>query len=49
MKTQKTPKRQSHLKTQEWSWRNQAPWTQTILQSDRRQKSMVLAQKQIME
>ena len=37
---------QNNLKKEEWSWRNQAPGLQTILQSYCNQDSMVLAQKQ---
>ena len=46
METQKTPNRQSNLENEEWSWRNQAPWLQTILQSYSNQDNLVLAQKQ---
>ena len=46
METQKTPNNQSSLEKEEWSWRNQASWLQTILQSYSHQYSMVLAQKQ---
>ena len=31
---------------EKWSWRNQAPWLQTTLQSYNNLKSMVLAEKQ---
>ena len=34
------------LKKKKWSWWNQAPWFQTILQSYSHQNCMVLAQKQ---
>ena len=44
--TQKTPNSQSNLEKEKRSWRNQAPWLQTILQSYSNQNSMVLAQKQ---
>ena len=37
---------QSNLEEEKWSWRNQAPQLQTILQSYSNQDSMVLAQKQ---
>ena len=47
METQKTPNSQSNLEKEKWSWRNQAPRLQTILQSYSNQDSMVLAQKQI--
>ena len=46
METQKTPNSQSNLENEKWSWRNQAPCLQTILQSCSNQDSMVLAQKQ---
>ena len=42
METQKTPNSQSNLEKEKWSWRNQAPWLQTILQSYSYQDSMVL-------
>ena len=44
METQKTLKSQRNLEKEKWSWRNQAPWLQTILQSYSHQNSMVLAQ-----
>ena len=46
METQKTPNSQSNLEKEKQSWRNQAPWLQTVLQSYSNQDSMVLAQKQ---
>ena len=46
METQKTPNSKSNLEKEKWSWRNQASWIQTILQSYSNQDSMVLAQKQ---
>ena len=46
METQKTLNSQSCLEKEKWSWRNQAFWLQTILQSYSNQNSMVLAQKQ---
>ena len=46
METQKTPNSQSSLEKEEWSWRNQPSWLQTILQSYSHQDSMVLAQRQ---
>ena len=46
METQKSPNSQSNLEKEKWSWRNQAPWLQTILQSYSHQNNMVLAQKQ---
>ena len=33
METQKTLNSQSNLEKEKWSWRNQAPWLQAILQS----------------
>ena len=46
METQKTMNSQNNLEKEKWSWRNQAPWLQTILQSYSHQNSIVLAQKQ---
>ena len=46
LETQKTKNFQSNLEKEKRSWRNQAPWLQTILQSYSNQDSMVLAQKQ---
>ena len=46
METQKTPNSQSYLEKEKWSWMNQAPGLQTILQSYSNQDSMVLAEKQ---
>ena len=46
METQKTPNSQSNLEKEKWSWKNQAPGLQTILQSYSNQDSMVLEQKQ---
>ena len=46
METQKTPNSQSNLEKEKRSWRNQAPWLQTILQSYSNQDSIVLIQKQ---
>ena len=46
MESQRTLNSQSNLEKEKWSWRNQTPWLQTILQSDSHQNSMVLAQKQ---
>ena len=46
METQKTLNSQSSLEKEEWSWRNQSSWLQTILQSYSHQDSMVLAQKE---
>ena len=42
----RTPNGQSNFEKVKQSWRNQAPWLQTILQSYSDQNSMVLAQKQ---
>ena len=41
METQKTLNSQSNLEEEKWSWRSQAPWPQTILQSYSHQNSMV--------
>ena len=46
IETQKTPNSQSSLEKEEWSWRNQTFWLQTVLQSYSHQDSVVLAQKQ---
>ena len=46
METQKSSNSQSNLEKEKWSWRNQAPQLQIILQSYSNQDSMVLAQKQ---
>ena len=46
METQKTPNSQSNLEGKKRSWKTQAPWLQTILQSYSNQDSMVLTQKQ---
>uniref|UniRef100_A0A8D1PKJ6 Reverse transcriptase domain-containing protein n=1 Tax=Sus scrofa TaxID=9823 RepID=A0A8D1PKJ6_PIG len=46
LEAQKTQNRQRHPKKEKWSWRNQAPGLQTILQSNSRQNCMVLAQRQ---
>ena len=46
METQKTLNSQSNLKKEEWSWRNQSSWLQTILQRYSHNDSMVLTQKQ---
>ena len=43
---QKTSNSQSNLEKEEWNWRNQPSWLQTILQSYSHQDSMVLAWKQ---
>ena len=44
METQKTLNSQSNLEKENWSFRNQAPWLQTILQSYSNLNSIVLAQ-----
>ena len=46
METQKILNSQSSLEGKKWSWRNQTPWLQTILQSYSNQDNVVLAQKQ---
>ena len=46
MEIQKTSDSQSNLGKEEWNWRNQPAWLQTILQSHSHQDSMVLAQRQ---
>ena len=38
---------QRHPEKEKWSWRNQAPWLQTILQNYSHQNRMVLAQRNI--
>ena len=46
METQNTPTGQNSFEGKKWSWRNQTPWLQTILQSYSNQDNMVVAQKQ---
>ena len=46
METLKTPKSQSSLEKEGWSWRNQPSWLQIILKTYSHQDSMVLAQNQ---
>ena len=46
LETQKTQNSQRHPEKEKWSWRNQAPGLQTILQSNNHQNCMVLAQRQ---
>ena len=46
METQKTLNNQNNPEKEKQSWRNQALWLQTILQSYSNQNSLVLAQKQ---
>ena len=45
MGTQKTLNSEINLKKEKWSWRNQAPWFQTMLWSCSHPNSMVLEQK----
>ena len=45
-KYKKTSNSQSNLEKEEWNWRNQPAWLQTILQSHSHQDSMVPAQRQ---
>ena len=42
----KTSNSQSNLEEEEWNWRNQPAWLQTLLQSYSHQDSIVLAQRQ---
>ena len=44
IETQKTPNSQSNFDKEKLTWRNQASWLQTILQSCSHQDSVVLAQ-----
>ena len=44
METHKTPNSQSNPEKENWTWRNQVPWIQTM-QSYSHQNRMVLAQK----
>ena len=46
MEIQKNSNSQSILEKEEWNWRNQPAWIQTILQSHSHQDSMILAQRQ---
>ena len=46
LEAQKTQNSQRHPEKEKWSWRNQAPGLQTILQSNSHQSRMVLAQRQ---
>ena len=43
METQKAVTSQSNVEKEEWNWRIQPSWFQTILQSYSHQDSMVLA------
>ena len=45
-KYKKTSNSQSNLEKEEWNWRNQPAWLQTLLQSHSHQDSMVLTQRQ---
>ena len=45
-KHKKTLNSENNLQKEEWNWRNQLCWLQTILQSYSHQDSMVLAQRQ---
>ena len=46
MEIQKALNSQNDLEEEEWNWKNQPAWLQTILQSYSHQDSMVLAQRQ---
>jgi len=46
LEAQKTQNSQRHPEKEKWSWRNQAPGLQTILQGNNQQNHMVLAQSQ---
>ena len=46
METQKTLNSQTNLEKEKQSWRDRAPWLQTILQSYSHQNSIVLVQNQ---
>ena len=46
MEIQKTLNSQRNLEKEEWNWRNQPAWLQTILQSYSHQDNIVLAQRQ---
>ena len=45
MEAQKAQNSQRHPEKEKWSWRNEAPGLQTILQSKSHQKSMTLVSK----
>ena len=45
-KYKKNSNSQSNLEKEEWNWRNQPAWLQTMLQSYSHQDSMVLAQRE---
>ena len=46
LEAQRTQNSQRHSEKEKWSWRNQAPRLQTILQNYSNQNYMVLAQRQ---
>ena len=46
MEIQEISNSQSNLEKEEWNWRNQPAWLQTVLQSHSHQDSMVMAQRQ---
>ena len=46
LEAQKTQNSQRHPKKEKWSWRNQVPGLQTILERNNHQNCMVLAQRQ---
>ena len=46
MEIQKTSNSQSNLEKEEWNWKNQPAWLQTILQNYSHQDSMILSQRQ---
>ena len=46
LEAKKTQNTQSYPEKEKWSWRNQAPWLQSILQSYSHQNHMVLVQRQ---
>ena len=45
-KYKKTSKSQSNLEKEEWNWRNQPAWLQSLRQSHSQQDTVVLAQRQ---
>ena len=47
MEIQKTLNSQSNLEKEEWNWRTQPTWLQSILESHSHQNRMVLAKRQI--
>ena len=46
MEIQKASNSQSNLEEEEWNWRHQPAWLQTILRSNLHQDSTILAQRQ---